>query len=88
MTFADPVKDNDNSASEPEDKESKQRTVITAEPTSSTTSPARPAGPTREQPNSRFDVDDRRGPTAAPAWSTAPVVVLQMPPNVELGRRH
>ena len=50
---------------ESDDDNHQPRTVITAEPTSSTTPPARPAGLTVEQAIDRVDVDGLRGPTAA-----------------------
>ena len=64
VTF-DTAKDYGSSASESDDENHQPRTVITAEPTSSTTPTAKPAGPTVEQAIDRVDDDGLRGPTAA-----------------------
>ena len=64
ITF-DPAKDDGSSASESDDENHQPRTIITAEPTPSTTLPARPAGPTVEQAIDRVDSDVLRCPTAS-----------------------
>ena len=65
LYYFDPVKDDSSSASKSEDKESRQRTVITPDPAFSTTPSARPTGPTALQTIDRVDEDGVRGSTIA-----------------------